>query len=144
MYNFFLQVDETEKIIFLNEQHEVELKEAFFRILDNEIRYLVSSEMVLQIFNYVEFAYEQVIAPNDANLSSLDMTLSLEREYNNLMLDLSAFDLDVIKTIEKETYESEIENMKQAVTASKLLKDVDKLSKRLKSSYEPSRRRNKL
>ncbi|CAH2244504.1 jg17978 [Pararge aegeria aegeria] len=131
------KVKETDEMISLNEKREVELKEAFFRILDKEIRHLVSSEMVLQIFNYVEFAYEQIIAPNDANLSSLDMALTLEMEYNNLMLDLSAFDLNVIKTIEKETYENEIKEMKQAILANKLLKDVDKLSKRLKSSYEP-------
>lgn len=96
---------------------------------------------MLQIYNYVEFAYEQVIATNDANLSSLDMTLSLEREYDNLMLNLSAFDLDVIKSIEKDTYENEAKEVKQAQDASKILKDVDKLSKRLKSSFEPIRKR---
>lgn len=67
------------------------------------------------------------------------MTLSLEREYDNLMLDLSAFDLDIIKATEKETYENEAKETRRAKDASKLLKDVDKLSKRLKSSYEPSR-----
>lgn len=129
----------TEEFIAWNELREIELKHVFYRILEDKIRYLSSSETVLQIFNYVQFAYEQVIAPNDANLSSLDMTLSLEREYNNLMLDLSAFDLDIIKITEKETYENEVKETKRAKHASKLLKDVDKLSKRLKSSYEPSR-----
>lgn len=129
----------TENIITWNEHREIELKEAFFRILEDKIRYLISSETVLQIFNYVQFAYEQVIAPNDANLSFLDMTLSLEREYDNLMLDLSAFDLDIIKSTEKETYENEAKETKRAKDASKLLKDIEKLNKRLKSSYEPCR-----
>ncbi|XP_064073450.1 uncharacterized protein LOC113393884 [Vanessa tameamea] len=130
-----------EELIVWNKHREIELKEIFFQILEDKMQYLVSSETVLQIFNYVEFAYEQVIASNDANLSSLDMTVALEEEYNNLMLDLSAFDLDVIKAIEKETYQNEAKETKQAKIASKLLKDVNKLNKRLKSSYEPSRKK---
>lgn len=116
------------------------MKEIFFKILEEKIRYLVSSETALQIYNYVEFAYEQLLAPNNTKLSSLDMTLALETEYDNLMLDLSTFDLDMIKAIEKETYESGDKELKQAKEASKLIKDVDKLNKRLQSAFEPSRR----
>ncbi|XP_072947239.1 uncharacterized protein [Epargyreus clarus] len=134
------KINEIKDVIAWNEGREIELKEVFFKILEEKIQYLVSSDVALQIFNYVEFAYEQLIAPNDTHLSSLEMTLSLEREYNNLMLDLSGFDLDKIKAIEKETYEFGAEEVKQAENASKLLRDVDKLSRRLKSSYEPSRK----
>lgn len=96
--------------------------------------------MVLQIFNYVEFSYEQLIAPNETKLSSLDMALALETEYDNLMMDLSVFDLDLIKSIEREVYEKGEKGIKEAREANKMLKNIDKLSKRLKSSYEPSRR----
>lgn len=99
--------------------------------------------MVLQIFNYVEFAYEQIIAPNETRLSSLDMALALETEYDNLMMDLSVFDLDLIKSIEKEVYEKGETDIKQAREANKMLTNIDKMSKRLKSSYEPSRRQIK-
>ncbi|CAH2091273.1 unnamed protein product [Euphydryas editha] len=136
------KIRKIEEIIAWNEHREIELKDVFFRILEDKIQYLVSSETVLQIFNNVEFTYEHVIATNDANLSSLDMTLSLEREYDNLMLDLSAFDLDVIKSIERETYENEAKEIKQAEDASKILKDIHKLSKRLTSSFEPIRKRS--
>lgn len=131
---------EIEETIAWNEMREIELQKLFYKILEDKLSYLVSSQTVLQIFNYVTFAYEHVIAPNDANLSSLDMMMALEREYNDLMLDLSAFDLQLIKSIEMETYENEAKETKRAKEANKLLKDVDKLSKRLKTSYEPSRR----
>lgn len=131
-----------ENLIRKNELREIEVKEAFYKILEERLRHLITSETVLQLYNYVEFAYERLIAPNDTKLTSLDMTLALEREYDNLMLDISTFDLDVIKRIEKETYENGVEELKQAKHAAKLLKDVDKLSKRLKSSYEPSRNNN--
>lgn len=98
--------------------------------------------MVLQLYNYVEFAFEQLIAPNNTKMSSLDMARALETEYDNLMMDISAYDLNLIKRIEKETYESSDREIKQAKEAAKLLKDVDKLNRRLKSSYEPSRRNN--
>ncbi|XP_037976676.2 uncharacterized protein LOC119694435 [Plutella xylostella] len=137
--NFIQQkINESEDIIKWNEMREVELKEIFFRILEEKIKYLVSSETALKIYNYVEYAYEQLIAPNDTDLSTLDMTKALEAEYNNLMLDLSVFDLDELKKIEKETYEQEAEALHKAKIASKLLKDVDKLSKRMNSSYQPA------
>lgn len=124
----------------MNEVREIEVKEVFSRILEERIQYLVSSEMALQIFNYVEFAYEHLLAPNETKLSSLDMTLALETEYDNLQLDISAFDLKLVKEIEKETYENSEKEIKQAKLASKLLRDVDKLNRRMKSSYEPSRK----
>ncbi|XP_062526856.1 cilia- and flagella-associated protein 100-like [Bombyx mori] len=136
------KINEMENLIRKNELREIEVKEAFYKILEERLRHLITSETVLQLYNYVEFAYERLIAPNDTKLTSLDMTLALEREYDNLMLDISTFDLDVIKRIEKETYENGVEELKQAKHAAKLLKDVDKLSKRLKSSYEPSRNNN--
>lgn len=137
------QIKEIEETIEWNVDRESELKEVFFRILQDRIRHLVASEMVLQIFNYVEFAYEQIIAPNETRLSSLDMALALETEYDNLMMDLSVFDLDLIKSIEKEVYEKGETDIKQAREANKMLTNIDKMSKRLKSSYEPSRRQIK-
>lgn len=106
----------------------------------DKLKYIVSSETALQIFNYVEYAYEQLIAPNDTSLNSVEMTRALENEFDNLMLDLSAYDLELVKAVEHETYQNETKNMKQAKEAAKLLKDVDKLNRRLKSSYEPTRR----
>lgn len=90
----------------------------------------------------MEFAYEQLIAPNEIKFSSLDMALSLEREYDSLLVDISAYDLEMIKKIEKETYENGYKEIKQAKDAAKLLKEIEKLSRRLKSSYEPNRRKN--
>lgn len=120
---------------------ETEIKEVFYRVLEENIRSSLSSEMALQIFNYVEFTYEQLIAPNDTKQSSHDMALALEIEYDDLMLKLSVYDLNLIKVIEMETYDKGEKDIKRAKEASKLLKDVDKLSKRLKSSFEPSRRK---
>ncbi|CAG5025435.1 unnamed protein product [Parnassius apollo] len=130
------KICEIEKCIEENERREIELKREFYRILEDKFKFLVSSKAPLQIFNYVEFAYEQLIAPNETNLSTLDLVLALEQEYNNIMLDLSTFDLSLIKCIEKNTYEEEIKETKLAKEAAKLLKDVEKLSKKLKSSYE--------
>ncbi|CAD0200736.1 unnamed protein product [Chrysodeixis includens] len=132
---------EIQDTIKWNEDREVERKEVFFKILKDKIKDLVSSSTVLQIFNYVDFAYQHLIAPNEVKLTSLDMVQALEREYDNLSMCVSAYDLDMIKQIEKETYEHGNRELKQAKEASKLLKDVDKLSKRLKSSYEPTRRK---
>lgn len=120
---------------------ETEIKEVFYRVLEDNIRHSLSSETALQIFNYVEFTYEQIIAPNDTKQSSHDIALALETEYDDLLLKLSMYDLNLIKVIEKETYEMGEKDIKRAKKASKLLKDVDKLSKRLKSSFEPSRRK---
>lgn len=120
---------------------ETEIKEVFYRVLEENIRNSLSSETALQIFNYVEFTYEQIIAPNDTKQNSHDMALALETEYDDLMLKLSVYDLNLIKVIENETYEKGEKDIKRAKEASKLLKDVDKLSKRLKSSFEPSRRK---
>lgn len=128
-------------MITWNQNREAEVKEIFFRILQEKMRQLLTSGPALQIFNYVEFAFEHIIATNETKLSSFDMTTALEREYDNLMLSISAYDLNMIKQIEKETYEKGIKEIKQAKEAANLLKDVDKLSKRLKSSYEPSRRK---
>ncbi|KAF9415629.1 hypothetical protein HW555_006774 [Spodoptera exigua] len=135
------EIKEVQHTIKWNEEREAEIKEIFFRILEQKIRNIVSSDMTLQIFNYVEFAYEQLIAPNETKFASLDMALALEREYDNLTLNISAYDLSMIKQIEKETYEHGHVEIKRAKEAFKLLKDVDKLSKRLKSSYEPTRRK---
>ncbi|KAI8426522.1 hypothetical protein MSG28_005328 [Choristoneura fumiferana] len=134
------KIEGIETIIASNENREVEVKEIFYRILADKLKYLVSSETALQIFNYVEYAYEQLIAPNDTRLNSVQMTRALENEFDNLMLDLSAYDLELVKAVEHETYQNETKNMKQAKEAAKLLKDVDKLNRRLKSSYEPTRR----
>ncbi|CAH0694228.1 unnamed protein product [Spodoptera exigua] len=89
----------------------------------------------------LDFIKEKLIAPNETKFASLDMALALEREYDNLTLNISAYDLNMIKQIEKETYEHGHVEIKRAKEAFKLLKDVDKLSKRLKSSYEPTRRK---
>lgn len=135
------QIKEVEDVISWNLVRETDNKEVFYRILEENIRNSLSSEMALQIFNFVEFTYEQLIAPNDTKQSSHDMALALEIEYDNLMLKLSVYDLHLIKSIEKETYEKGEKDIKQAKEASKLLKDVDKLSKRLKTSFEPSSRK---
>lgn len=108
--------------------------------MEDKIRYLVTSETALQIFNYVEFAYEQLLASNDIKMSSADMMASLEKEYDDLMLDISAYEWRDIKAIEKEIYEMGDIQIKQAKEAANMLKNVDKLNKRLKSAYEPSRR----
>ncbi|XP_022830403.1 uncharacterized protein LOC111359176 [Spodoptera litura] len=135
------KIKEIQDTIKWNEDREAEIKEVFYRILKKKIRNIVSSDMTLQIFNYVEFAYEQLVAPNETKFASLDMALALEREYDNLTLNISVYDLNMIKQIEKETYEHGHIEIKRAKEAFKLLKDVDKLSKRLKSSYEPTRRK---
>ncbi|KAL4715886.1 hypothetical protein ACJJTC_014618 [Scirpophaga incertulas] len=135
------QISETERNIKVYEAREKEVKEVFYTILEQKIRFLVSSDMALQIFNYIEFAYEKLIAPNNTKISTLDMALALENEYDNLQLDISTFDLEIIKTIEKETYDDSNKEIKRAKEAAKLLRNVDKLNKRLRSSYEPSRRK---
>ncbi|XP_026762700.1 cilia- and flagella-associated protein 100-like [Galleria mellonella] len=135
------KIKEIEDIIILNDIRASEVKQIFFRILEEKIRYLVSSEMALQIFNYVEFTYEQVITSNETELSSLEMAMALESEYDNLMMDISAFDLEYVKTIEKEIYEHGEKEIKDATEATKLLKEIDKLSRRLKSAFEPTRRK---
>ncbi|PZC84291.1 hypothetical protein B5X24_HaOG205486 [Helicoverpa armigera] len=135
------KIKEVQDTIQRNDEREAELKEVFFRILQVKIKETVSSVTALQIFNYVEFAYEQLISQNETKFGSLDMALALEREYDNLLIAVSAYDLEMIKQIEKETYEHGRMEIKQAKQAEKLLKDVDKLSRRLKSSYEPTRRK---
>ncbi|XP_049874493.1 cilia- and flagella-associated protein 100-like [Pectinophora gossypiella] len=135
------KIQEIEEIITWNEDREAEVKEVFFRILGEKIKYIVSSQLALELLNYVEYAYELLITPNDTKLGTLEMTLALEGEYNNLMLGLSVFDLDMVKQIEKEIYEEGDLQIKQAKAAHKLLEDVNKLNRRLKSSYEPSRRK---
>ncbi|KAJ8713399.1 hypothetical protein PYW07_013769 [Mythimna separata] len=135
------KIKDVQDTIKWNDDREAELKEVFFRILEANIKDVVSSDTALQIFNYVEFAYEQLIAPNETKFSSLDMALAIEREYENLLIDISAYDLVMIKQIEKETYEHGYLELKQAKEAATLLKDIDKLSKRLKTSYEPTRRK---
>ncbi|XP_068618699.1 structural maintenance of chromosomes protein 2-like [Battus philenor] len=117
-------------------EREKELKQEFFKILQSRIKFLVSSEMVLKISTYVEFVYEQLISPNETKLTTLDQVHALEQEYNTIMLDLSIFDLNYIKSIEKKTYEESIKEIKQAKKAAKLLRDVDKLNKRLTLSYD--------
>ncbi|KPJ14284.1 hypothetical protein RR48_05262 [Papilio machaon] len=129
------QMHSVQKGIEEDEKREKELKEEFFNILNDKIKYLVCSENVLQISNYVEFAYEQLIGPNETKLSTLDQILALEQEYNSVMLELSAFDLNEVKSIEKIIYEDGAKEIKQAKDAAKILKDVDKLTKRLKISY---------
>lgn len=140
---FLLQVRETEKMIKCDENKEIELQQIFSKILAGKIRYLVSSKTVLQVFNYVEFAYENLIAPNEIGFSPLSMAITLENEYDNLMLDISTFNLDLIKNIEIETYNNTYKEIEKAQKASKLLKDVDKLNKRLKFSYELPFARNR-
>ncbi|XP_013190503.2 uncharacterized protein LOC106134907 [Amyelois transitella] len=134
------KIIEIEEIIASTEARETEVKEVFYRILGQKLQYLISSDTALQIFNYVEFAYEHLIAPNDTKLKSLAMALALETEYDNLMMDISVYDLNLVKSIEKEIYEDGDKQIKRAKEAHKLLKDVEKLNRRLKSSYEPSRR----
>ncbi|XP_041987654.1 uncharacterized protein LOC121739329 [Aricia agestis] len=134
-----LQIKEIEDAIEWNKTREEDLKNIFYSILEDKIKYIVSSEAAIEIFNYVEFTYERLVAPNDAKLSSFDMTLCLEREYNDLMLLLSTFDTNSIKSIEKELYENEAKIAKQAVEANKMLKDVRRLNRRLQSAYEPPR-----
>ncbi|RVE52990.1 hypothetical protein evm_002288 [Chilo suppressalis] len=136
------KIKETEVTIKLYEIRENDVKEIFYRILEEKLQYLVSSELALQLFNYIEFAYEKLIAPNGTKLSSLKMALALENEYENLQLDISAYDLNLIKAIEKETYEISEKEIKQAEEAARMLKNVDKLTKRMNSAYEPSRRKN--
>lgn len=127
-------------MITRNEIREIEVKEVFFKILEDKIRYLVSSETALQLLNCVEFAYEHLIAPNETKLNSVELMLGLEREYDDLMMDISAYDLELVKQIEKEVYDAGAKEIKQAKEAAKMLKEVDKMSKRLKSAYEPSRK----
>ncbi|XP_053606531.1 uncharacterized protein LOC128672995 [Plodia interpunctella] len=135
------KIKESEEMIVLNELRETEVKDMFFRILGQKMKYLISSDTALQVFNYVEFVYEHLISPNDIKLSSLDMALALESEYDNLMLDISLYNLELVKSIEKEVYEDGDKQIKRAKEAHKLLRDVDKLNRRLKSSYEPSRKK---
>ncbi|XP_063535312.1 uncharacterized protein LOC134745247 [Cydia strobilella] len=130
-----------EAMIATNKHREIEVKEIFYKILGDKLRYVVSSECVLQVSNYVEYAYERLVATNETNLSPVEMTRALENEYDNLMLDLSTYDLNLVKAVEQEIYENEIKNMTDAKEAAKLLKDVDKLNRRLKSSFEPTRRK---
>lgn len=120
---------------------ETDIKEVFYRVLEENVRDSLASETALQIFNYVEFTYEQLIAPNDTKQTPHNMALALEIEYDDLMLKLSVYDLSLIKVIEKETYDKGEKDIKRAKEANKLLKDVDKLSKRLKCSFEPSKRK---
>ncbi|XP_022129126.1 uncharacterized protein LOC111003073 [Pieris rapae] len=139
--NFIEQkIKEIDDIIKCNVSRELELKDAFYKLLNKNIKYLVSSKTALQIFNYVEFAFEEIIAPNETNLSSLEMMYCLEREFNNIMIDLTAFDLNDVKVIEKEIYSEGVSQIINAKLANKLLKNVDKLNKRMKSAYEPSKR----
>lgn len=140
MLIYFLQIKEIEEFIRWNESREVELKVLFYKVLNKDIKYLISSKTALQIFNYVEFAFEQIIAPNETNLSSLEMMYCLEREFNNIMLDLTAFDLNDIKAIEKEIYNEGVSEIRRAELANKWLKNVDKLNRRMKSAYEPSKK----
>lgn len=128
-------------MITRNEIREIEVKEVFFKILEEKIRYLVSSETALQVLNYVEFAYENLIAPNETKLNSVELMLGLELEYDNLMMDISAYDLELVKEIEKEVWDTGAKEIKLAKEAEKMLKEVDKMSKRLVSSYEPSRKK---
>ncbi|XP_063382073.1 uncharacterized protein LOC134668556 [Cydia fagiglandana] len=130
-----------EAMITTNKNREIEVKEIFYRILADKLRYVVSSECALQVSNYVEYAYEQLVATNETNLSPVEMMRALENEYDNVMLDLSTYELNLVKAVEQEIYENGIKNMKDAKEAAKLLKDIDKLNRRLKSSYEPTRRK---
>lgn len=93
--------------------------------------------MALEIYTYVQYTYEQIIAPNETQQSTLDMALALETEYNNLTLDLSAYDPKLIKEIEKKVFEETTTQIGEAKRANKTLVTVEKISKRLKAAYKP-------
>lgn len=130
----FLQINEVIDVIKWHNIKENEIKEVFLKILEEKLQYLVSSEMALQIYTYIEYAYEKIIAPNDTKQTTIDMALALESEYNNLMLELSTFDLNLVKDIEKNTFEGAAKEIKQAKEANALLRNVDKISKRLNAA----------
>lgn len=101
---------------------------------------LIVSESVLKMYNALEFTYGQIIAPNDIKLNVVTMCRGLESEYNDLMFELSLCDPRLLKKIEKDIYQTGERKLKQAVRAHKLLKDVDKLHRRLNSCFDPSRK----
>ncbi|GBP66465.1 hypothetical protein EVAR_51451_1 [Eumeta japonica] len=131
------KVKDVEELILWNVQRESELKKMFYKILEEKIRYLVSSKAVLELHNHVEYAYEQLISKNDTDQSTLSMILSVESEYNNLMLELSTVHPKIVKAVEKETFENDAKQLQKAKISHDLLKNVDKISRRLKASYEP-------
>lgn len=135
---YYFQIRGIENIIQWHQIKETNIKEVFYKILHDKIWNLITSECVLQIYTYVEYTYEQLIAPNETKQSALEMTLALESEYNNIMLELSAFDLNVVKQIEKEIFSDNTKKLKKAKEANKVLKNIDNISKRLKNAYEPN------
>lgn len=140
MILLYFQIQNIDDVITLKEVREAELKTIFFDMLQEKIKELLVSESVLTMYNALEFTYDHIVAPNDIKLNIFTMSRGLESEYNNIMFELTLCDRKVLKKTEKDIYQTGERKLKQAVRAHKLLKDVDKLHKRLNSCFDPSAR----
>lgn len=94
-------------------------------LVETVFRESVCSEGVLRLQVFVENAYENCVAPNDANLDTFSMMKWIEKTHEELNMQLDTLPPEVVHACETEGFKQELYAMKETEEAAKKVSETD-------------------
>ncbi|KAG5895443.1 hypothetical protein JTB14_001321 [Gonioctena quinquepunctata] len=130
-------IDKLKTSIYWEETREAYLKDRASNLLKTQFKQLITSKDVLKLHVAVEDLYETRVAPNDADLSMLEMMTEVEKKYRAEQFSLDLLPAENIVLLKNIFYVEEFRMMKLAERAARDVVEMERLAKRLSRAVAP-------
>ncbi|XP_034936726.1 LOW QUALITY PROTEIN: uncharacterized protein [Chelonus insularis] len=137
-------LEEIKSLIKSSQQRVTDLKVYEDYLLHQVFRDLVCSEAVLQLYVFIEDAYESCIGPNTTNMNAYAMMQAIEKTYESLNVVLDSLPPKIVAECEKEGFAQEIKKIREAEDAARkfelmhrLLAALERIMVRSEMSLQP-------
>ncbi|VEN40976.1 unnamed protein product [Callosobruchus maculatus] len=123
--------------IMWEEERAKYLEEFAKKLINEELKQLVVDENVLNLYVFVEDCFETRVAPNDANLTMLEMISGISKKYGDELLAMEKVPKEIISVLGESCVQENMATMRLAEKAAKQVAELQRLTASLIKTFAP-------
>nr|CAI5828733.1 unnamed protein product [Callosobruchus analis] len=123
--------------IMWEEERAKYLEEFAKKLINEELKQLVVDENILNLYVFVEDCFETRVAPNDANLTMLEMISGISKKYGDELLSMEKVPKEIISVLGESCVQENMATMRLAEKAAKQVAELQRLTASLIKTFAP-------
>nr|CAH7715759.1 unnamed protein product [Callosobruchus chinensis] len=123
--------------IMWEEERAKYLEELAKKLINEELKQLVVDENVLNLYVFVEDCFETRVAPNDANLTMLEMISGISKKYGDELLAMEKVPKEMTSVLGESCVQENMATMRLAEKAARQVAELQRLTASLIKTFAP-------
>ncbi|CAH1992828.1 unnamed protein product [Acanthoscelides obtectus] len=123
--------------IMWEEERAKYLEDYAKKLINQELRHLIIDDSILNLYVFVEDCFETRVAPNDANLTMLEMISGISKKYGDELLIMEKVPKEIISALGESCVQENMATMRLAEKAAKQVAELHRLTASLIKTFAP-------